>query len=29
MFGPVPLDAFVGRPSRVLGPWPHGRKLQR
>lgn len=29
MFGPVPLDAFIGRPSRVLGPWPHGRKLLR
>jgi len=29
MFGPVPLASFVGRPSRVLGPWPHGRKLLR
>ncbi len=29
MFGPVPQDAFVGRPSFVLGPWPHGRRLLR
>ena len=29
MFGPVPLQAFVGRPRIVLGPWPRTHWLAR
>ncbi len=29
MFGPVPMQGFVGRPQLVFGPWPRWRWLGR